>query len=96
LTGQLVERTPERIITLTPEIEDRVRKTIIRTFSVAPEDQSRELRMGSLPGWDSLGHMRLVVELEEEFGVSFPTYLLPEILDLDSIVRETLKLQSEQ
>jgi acyl carrier protein len=96
LTGQLVERTPERIITLTPEIEDRVRKTIIRTFNVAPEDQSRELRMGSLPGWDSLGHMRLVVELEEEFGVSFPTYLLPEILDLDSIVRETLKLQSEQ
>jgi acyl carrier protein len=96
LTGQLVERTPERIITLTPEIEDRVRKTIIRTFSVAPKDQSRELRMGSLPGWDSLGHMRLVVELEEEFGVSFPTYLLPEILDLDSIVRETLKLQSEQ
>ena len=52
--------------------------------------------MGSLPGWDSLGHMRLIVELEEEFGVSFPTYLLPEILDLNSIVRETLKLQSEQ
>ena len=96
MTSQFVERTPERIITLTPEIEDRVRKTIIRTFNVAPDDQSRELRMGSLPGWDSLGHMRLVVELEEEFGVSFPTYLLPEILDLDSIVRETLKLQSEQ
>jgi len=46
--------------------------------------------------WDSLGHMRLVVELEEEFGVSFPTYLLPEILDADSIVRETLKLKAEQ
>jgi acyl carrier protein len=81
---------------LASEIEDRVRKTIIRTFNVAPADQSRELRMGNLPGWDSLGHMRLVVELEDEFGVSFPTYLLPEILDLDSIVRETLKLQSEQ
>jgi len=81
---------------LASEIDDRVRKTIIRTFNVAPEDQSRELRMGILPGWDSLGHMRLVVELEDEFGVSFPTYLLPEILDLDSIVRETLKLQSEQ
>jgi acyl carrier protein len=83
-------------ITVTPEIEDRVRKTIIRTFNLSPEDGNRELRMGSLPGWDSLGHMRLVVELEEEFGVSFPAYLLPEILDMDSIVRETLKLQSEQ
>jgi acyl carrier protein len=81
---------------LTPDIEDRVRKTIIRTFNLSAEDAARELRMGNLPGWDSLGHMRLVVELEEEFGVSFPTYLLPEILDVDSIVRETLKLQSEQ
>jgi acyl carrier protein len=81
---------------VTPEIEDRVRKTIIRTFNLSAEDGMRELRMGSLPGWDSLGHMRLVVELEEEFGVSFPAYLLPEILDMDSIVRETLKLQAEQ
>ena len=81
---------------MTPEIEDRVRKTIIRTFNLSPEDGMRELRMGSLPGWDSLGHMRLVVELEEEFGVSFPAYLLPEILDMDSIIRETLKLQAEQ
>jgi acyl carrier protein len=81
---------------VTPEIEDRVRKTILRTFNLSREDGMRELRMGSLPGWDSLGHMRLVVELEEEFGVSFPAYLLPEILDVDSIVRETLKLQAEQ
>ena len=81
---------------MTPEIEDRVRKTILRTFNLSREDGMRELRMGSLPGWDSLGHMRLVVELEEEFGVSFPAYLLPEILDVDSIVRETLKLQAEQ
>ena len=52
--------------------------------------------MESVPGWDSLGHMNLVVELEREFGVSFPLYLLPEMLDMDSIVRETLKLKAEQ
>ena len=81
---------------MTAEIEDRVRKTILRTFNLSEKDAAKDLRIGSLPGWDSLGHMRLVVELEEEFGVSFPAYLLPEIVDLDSIVRETLKLQSEQ
>ena len=48
----------------------------------------RELRMGSLPGWDSLGHMRLVVELEEEFGVAFPAYLLAELVDMERIIRE--------
>jgi len=81
---------------LTPDIEHRVRQTIIRTFNLSVEDGTKELRMGSLPGWDSLGHMRLVVELEEEFGVSFPAYLLPEILHVESIVREIQKLQSEQ
>ena len=78
------------------DIRQLVRDVIAKTFKLSSEDSGGELRMGSVPGWDSLGHMRLVVELEEEFGVSFPTYLLPEILDADSIVRETLKLQSER
>ncbi len=81
---------------MTPEIEDRVRKTILRTFNLPAEDGMTDLRMGGLPGWDSLGHMRLVVELEEEFGVAFPAYLLPELVDMERIVREIDGLQSGQ
>ena len=77
-------------------IDQKVRAVIVETFELSDDEALSELRFGKVPGWDSVGHIRLVVELEEEFGVSFPTYLLPEILDLDSIVRETLKLQSEQ
>jgi len=73
-----------------------VRDVIAKTFKLSSEDSRGELRMGSVPGWDSLGHMRLVVELEQELGVNFPTYLLAELIEVDSIVRETLKLQSEQ
>ncbi len=40
--------------------------------------------------------MRLVVELEEEFGVAFPAYLLPELVDMERIVREIDGLQSGQ
>ena len=69
------------------DISQVVRDVIVKTFKLSSEDSRGELRMGSVPGWDSLGHMRLVVELEEEFGVSFPPYLLPEMLDMDSIVR---------
>ena len=81
---------------LDSDLSQVVRDVIVKTFKLSSEDSRCELRMGSVPGWDSLGHMRLVVELEEELGVSFPAYLLPEILDVDSIVRQTLKLQSEQ
>lgn len=77
-----------------PDIAGRVRKTIEKTFRVSDEIAPAEFRMGSLPGWDSLGHMRLVAELEEEFGVTFPAYLLAELLDVDRIVQEIENLQS--
>jgi acyl carrier protein len=78
------------------DLTQRARGVIARTFELSSEDGLGELRMGSLPGWDSLGHMKLVLELEEEFGVSFPTYRLAEILDLDAIVTAVQELLAEQ
>jgi acyl carrier protein len=78
------------------DLSERVRTVIIRTFALAPEDGRGELRMGSVPRWDSLGHMRLVVELEEEFDVSFAAYLLPDLLDVDSIARVVVNQQSQK
>ena len=77
-------------------LNQKVRAVIVKTFELSSDDALSELRFGSVPGWDSIGHVRLVVELEEEFDMSIPTYLLPEILDVDSIVRETQKLISEK
>jgi acyl carrier protein len=74
------------------DIDRRVRDVIARTFRIGDPDAA-EMRMGSVQGWDSLGHMRLVVELEQEFGVSFPTYLLSELLDADRIAKEIRNLQ---
>jgi acyl carrier protein len=35
-----------------------------------------------IPGWDSIGHMNLVTELESRFGISFD---MDEIVGLDSV-----------
>jgi acyl carrier protein len=77
-------------------LDQKVRAVIVETFELSSDEALSELRFGKVPGWDSVGHVRLVVELEEQFGMSIPTYLLPEILDVDSIVRETLKLIAEK
>lgn len=32
-----------------------------------------------------MGHMLLVNKLETEFGITFPTYMLPELIDIKGI-----------
>jgi acyl carrier protein len=72
----------------------RVRDVIIRTFKVGDALRTSPLRMGAVPGWDSLGHMQLVVELESEFGVTFAAYHLAELIDESAIVRVIGDLQA--
>lgn len=67
-------------------IEQRVENAIMRALGKAASDGSHPLRMGSTPGWDSMGHMTVVMELEKEFQTSFPSYRLPELVDVPSIV----------
>lgn len=66
-------------------LEVRVRDVVARALNL-PGAGPDDLRMGSTPGWDSTGHMMVVMELEKEFNVSFPAYRLPDLMDLPSIV----------
>lgn len=43
-------------------------------------------RRGSIPEWDSVNHLRLVMEAEERFGVSYPIERIPEIETLDDFL----------
>ncbi|KIF81400.1 acyl carrier protein [Noviherbaspirillum autotrophicum] len=42
---------------------------------------------GDIPGWDSLGHVRLVAELEQVFGTSFEVDEVMEMEDISAILR---------
>jgi acyl carrier protein len=37
-------------------------------------------------GWDSLNHIRIVLSVEEAFGVSFSTMEIPELQSVDEFV----------
>jgi len=66
-------------------IEQRIEEAIIRALGIPSRNSSTPLRMGSTPGWDSMGHMAVVLELEKEFNTRFPPYQLPELVDVPSI-----------
>jgi len=72
--------------TTTTALESRVRQIIERTFRLKP-DSTIDYTMGAVPGWDSLGHMRLVVELEKDFTITLPAYALAELTDVRAIAR---------
>jgi len=68
-------------------IEQRIQDTIIRALGIRIVDKSIPLQMGSTPDWDSMGHMTVVMALETEFQTTFPSYRLPELIDIPSIVK---------
>jgi len=67
--------------------EQRIEQAISRALKMAASASSTPLRMGSTPGWDSMGHMLVVMELEKEFDTRFPPYVLPQLLDVPSIAK---------
>jgi acyl carrier protein len=50
-------------------IEGRVREVFVRALELTDDVDVAAIRYREHPHWDSLGHMALVVAIEEEFGV---------------------------
>ncbi len=55
-------------------------------FKVDPAILSGETTYGSIPEWDSVNHLRLVMETEKRFGVYYPLERIPTLLRLDDFL----------
>lgn len=66
-------------------LESRIVGTISRVFRIPAESIPLTASMDALPAWDSMGHMELIVSIEKEFGVTFPTYRLPDLVSIAAI-----------
>ena len=53
-----------------------------RVFGVAT-DAVRNANYGSIPQWDSVNHLRLVMEAEELFGAAYSIERIPELRSID-------------
>ena len=56
-------------------------------LGVAPERLSLETACGDIPEWDSVMHLRLVMEAEARYGVSIPLETIPNLRTLADFVR---------
>jgi acyl carrier protein len=52
---------------------DLVREAFVEALDLSPDANVESLEIGKDPQWDSLGHMALVAEFEDRFGVELET-----------------------
>lgn len=55
-------------------------------LKVPRETLTGETAMGVIPEWDSVNHLRLVMEAEPRFGVSYPLELIPSLKTIDDFI----------
>lgn len=64
------------------EIKDRVFKVFSFVFQEKENDLKITDNRGSIESWDSIGHLFLVMNLEEEFDIKLKT---EDVLKMDSV-----------
>jgi acyl carrier protein len=63
-------------------MDQRIAEAFNAVFQISPEEVTDSLSPQDVTGWDSLGHVRLVTQLQEQFGVEFE---VDEIMRMDNV-----------
>ncbi len=54
-------------------LDERIREALALALQVSPDTIITELSFGDIPQWDSMGHMEVMMRLEEFFGIEINT-----------------------
>ena len=64
---------------------DKLDQLIADTLKIAPEEVSDDLAYGSLPEWDSLAHVSLMLQLEAEYDIEIDEDTMVELTSIAAI-----------
>jgi len=70
-----------------PPLNERVKYLLADAIQVPPDLVTPDLAFGDLPQWDSLGHMEVMMRLEDEFGVSINADIIAELISVPEICK---------
>lgn len=65
---------------------DRVRQVIATTFKLRVDRVPAEAAMGKLPEWDSVGHVNLMMSIEQEFDLMLEVEDFAELTSISAIL----------
>jgi len=68
------------------DIQTNVKKIMSRVLKLPVEEITEDSSSETIPNWDSLAHLNLVLAFEEEFKVSFSTDEILRMMSFQNIV----------
>lgn len=66
-------------------MRDQIKAVMARIFEVPEGQLPDDAAIAEVPQWDSLKHLELMLELENEFSVSIPAPTMLELFTLNAI-----------
>ena len=69
-------------------LDPRLIEAISEEFDVPPEQVTPDSSSQTIEDWDSVGHLRLILHLEQTFQVRFPTSEIPKLVSAGLIQAE--------
>ena len=70
------------------ELIHEVKRVISENLNLPLSEVTNELAAGDLDAWDSLGHLRLILNIEENFKVKFKTEQIAEATTVRKIYEQ--------
>ena len=68
------------------QLIDNVRNAIAEVLQVNLEEITPQITFGDIPQWDSMGHMEVMLALEQRFGVPVNADTIGELVSFEKIV----------
>ena len=75
-------------------VEDRIRTIMADALRLPVEHIGADAAMGNVPNWDSTAHMRMMLALEDAFGIDLDEARMVEMTSLARIRAAVEALQS--
>ena len=72
-------------------LTEQVQALLAEAIQVPLEEVTPDLAFGDLPQWDSMGHMEVMLRLEEKFGVEINADTIAALTSIPEICRHILQ-----
>lgn len=66
-------------------MEDKIRTIVAEALRLPAERIGADAAIGTVPNWDSTAHMRMMIALEDEFGIELDESRMVEMTSLAKI-----------